>query len=194
MNTLVMNPLQPCPADYDIPFVHMTPSTLLANLVLLHFLSSVFFIFFLYCHYQFKTHLITLESLLTKFWFFVCLFSPHIQVDFISSKQSLILKEAQGSQTQQFHLTPSAQTAINKQDPSTPPWGLFSHWQDSGEKHAGYLAFMHHPQRNVAMNDAFQVSPDNITGVHMEEHQGLIVWGPLKTQQSFHNIPDLIFK
>lgn len=70
MNTLVMNPLQPCPADFDIPFVHMTPSTLLANLVLLHFLSSVFFIFFLYCHYQFKTLLITLESLLTNFFFF----------------------------------------------------------------------------------------------------------------------------
>lgn len=35
-----------------------------------------------------------------------------------------------------------------------------------------------------------QVSSDSNVGAHMEEQQGIIVQGPKKSPQSFHNIPD----
>lgn len=53
----------------------------------------------------------------------------------------------------------------------------------------GYHALYSHPQCSVVTFDVFQVHSSFI-GTNMEEQQGIVVWGPDKPYQLFHNITD----
>lgn len=85
-------------------------------------------------------------------------------------------------------LTPAAQTDVDPKDTSTPCQALPPHQQDQGQNHLGSHALT---QSHVVMLNTLQVSPSSSIGVHLEEQQGLTIWGLDKPHRSFHSIPDL---
>lgn len=84
-------------------------------------------------------------------------------------------------------LTPAVQSDVDAEEPSTvSPFPLTDRIKDK-------TICVSMPLPRVTQSCSMQ-SPGSSIGVHLEEQQGLTIWGLNKSHQSLHSIPDLSLK